>query len=114
MLEHRRQRERRQLAKHQQEMADLVIDLLAVLDTVDAAARHQITGADQLHRQLHQMLSRHGIERLDGDDQPFDPSVHQAAHHEPGAGPPMVVGLLRPGYRWNGRVLRPALVAVRG
>lgn len=92
----------------------MLVDLLAVLDTVDAAARHRVAEADRLRRQLHDVLSGHGIERVGADHQLFDPTVHQAVHHEPGSGPPMVVDLLRPGYVWNGRVLRPALVSVRG
>jgi molecular chaperone GrpE len=116
--ERRRQVERRQALQAQQEMAELVADLLVVLDTVDAAVRHQVTGAELLRTQLDLVLGRHGVERVgldgDGDGQPFDPRVHQAVRHEPGEGPPTVVDLLRTGYRWNGRVVRPALVAVKG
>jgi molecular chaperone GrpE len=114
LVEHAEQRERRQRVQHQQEMAAMLVDLLGVLDTIDAAARHRVAETDRLRAQLHHVLSGHGIERVDGDRQPFDPTVHEAVHHEPGTGPPMVVDLLRPGYLWNGRVLRPALVSVRG
>jgi molecular chaperone GrpE (heat shock protein) len=35
--------------------------------------------------------------------------------HEPGdGGEQEVAEVLRAGYRWNGRVLRPAMVKVRG
>ena len=34
--------------------------------------------------------------------------------HEPGDGEPEVVELLRAGYRWKGRLLRAAMVKVRG
>jgi molecular chaperone GrpE (heat shock protein) len=35
--------------------------------------------------------------------------------HEPGdGGEAVVVEVLRAGYQWNGRVLRPAMVRVRG
>jgi molecular chaperone GrpE len=50
-------------------------------------------------------------------DQPFDPSLAEAVLHEPGEGAdgsPVVVDVLRSGYTWKGRVLRPAMVKVRG
>jgi molecular chaperone GrpE len=114
--ERRRQLERRQALQSQQEMAELVADLLEVLDTAEAAVRHQMTGAELLRTQLDRVLGRHGVERVDlaGDGQPFDPRVHQAVRHEPGECSPTVVDLLRAGYRWKGRLLRPALVAVKG
>jgi molecular chaperone GrpE len=34
--------------------------------------------------------------------------------HEPGDGEPEVIEVMRAGYRWKGRVLRPAMVKVRG
>ena len=43
------------------------------------------------------------------------PTVHEAVLHEPGeGGEPVVVEVLRTGYVWKGRVLRPAMVKVRG
>ena len=51
---------------------------------------------------------------------PFDPNEHEAVAHDPGDDDredhpgPMVTGVLRAGYRWKGRVLRPAMVQVRG
>ena len=42
--------------------------------------------------------------------------LHDAVAHEPGdgSGQQEVVEVLRAGYRWKGRVLRPAMVKVRG
>ncbi len=48
---------------------------------------------------------------------PFDPTVHDAVAVEPGDGDegvPEVVEVMRAGYRWKGRVLRPAMVKVKG
>jgi molecular chaperone GrpE len=48
-------------------------------------------------------------------NQPFDPSTAEAVMHEPGdGGEPVVVEVLRTGYEWKGRVLRAALVKVKG
>jgi molecular chaperone GrpE len=44
---------------------------------------------------------------------PFDPTEADAVVHEPGEGGEHVVAeVLRPGYSWRGRVLRPAMVKV--
>ena len=43
------------------------------------------------------------------------PTIHEAVMHEPGdEGEAVVVETLRTGYEWKGRVLRPAMVKVRG
>lgn len=94
----------------------LVEKLLPVLDTADLALAHgggedikQLTGA------LTSALEREGLERIDPVGQPFDPTLHDAVAHEPGDGEQQeVVEVLRAGYRWKGRVLRPAMVKVRG
>ena len=45
---------------------------------------------------------------------PFDPTEHEAVVHEPGGGgDPVVAEVLRTGYRWKGKVLRPAMVKVK-
>jgi molecular chaperone GrpE len=51
-------------------------------------------------------------------DQPFDPALADAVVHEPvheeGEGEPVVTEVMRSGYTWNGRVLRAAMVKVKG
>jgi molecular chaperone GrpE (heat shock protein) len=55
---------------------------------------------------------------LNLEGQPFDPATAEAVMHEPsedGASDgPVVVEVLRSGYQWKGRVLRAAMVKVRG
>jgi molecular chaperone GrpE len=107
----------RQQTEHLERAAEgLVGKLLPVLDTADLALAHQ--GGDavaQLRSSLLETLSREGLERIDPVDQPFDPAVADAVAHEPGDdGPLTVIDVMRAGYRWKGRVLRPAMVKVRG
>jgi molecular chaperone GrpE len=50
-------------------------------------------------------------------DKPFDPATAEAVVHEPAEGEsdgPVVVEVLRTGYRWKGRVVRAAMVKVKG
>jgi molecular chaperone GrpE len=52
---------------------------------------------------------------VDPLNQAFDPNEHEAVLHEPGdVEHPVVIDVLRFGYRWKGRVLRPAMVKVKG
>jgi molecular chaperone GrpE len=93
----------------------LVGKLLDVLDTFDLAAAHG-EGFEQGHAQLLEVLAKEGLERIDPSGKPFDPAEHDAVAHEPAddAADPTVADVLRAGWRWKGRVLRPAMVKVRG
>jgi molecular chaperone GrpE len=94
----------------------LVNKLLPVLDTADLAVEHA-SGDEvaQLRGNLLDVLGKAGLERIAPEGEPFDPNLHDAVAHEPGeGGEQAVVEVLRAGYRWNGRVLRPAMVKVRG
>ena len=92
--------------------------LLPVLDACEAAFAHGVHGVESIWSQLIGVLQKQGLEALDLADQPFDPGVAEAVLHEPadeGADQgPVVAEVLRTGYRWKGRVLRPAMVKVRG
>ena len=61
-------------------------------------------------------LKKQGLEVMDLDGKPFDPEHAEAVMHEPGDtdGGTVVVDVLRTGYLWKGRVLRAAMVKVRG
>ena len=51
--------------------------------------------------------------RVDPIGEVFDPTVAEAVVHEPGDGGDHIVSeVMRPGYTWQGRVLRPAMVKV--
>jgi len=87
---------------------------LPVLDACDAAAQH---GAGDevapIVNALLGVLEKAGMQRLDPSGQPFDPNVAEAVVHEPGEGGEQVVAeVLRAGYAYQGRVLRPAMVKV--
>jgi molecular chaperone GrpE len=94
----------------------LVTKLFPVLDTADLAVAHG--GSEdlgQIRGLLLDALAKEGLERIAPDGGAFDPNLHDAVAHEPGEGGEQEVAeVLRAGYRWNGRVLRPAMVKVRG
>ena len=89
----------------------------ALLPVLDAAEAAFVEHPDEVGPLLNQMLTelkKHGLEAVDLDGQQFDPEVAEAVHHEPGdGGEPIVAEVLRSGYRWKGRTLRPAMVKTR-
>jgi molecular chaperone GrpE len=94
---------------------DLVSKLLPVLDTADLAVAHGGGEAvEQVWMALSDVLGRAGLERIDPKGEAFDPTRHEAVMHEEGEGGPTVSEVMRAGYAWKGRVLRPAMVKVTG
>ncbi len=96
---------------------ELVAHLLPALDNFDLALAHGTEGLEPVYRSLLDILEGSGLERVDPLGQPFDPNEHDAVLHEEGDGgntAPEVVEVLRAGYRWKGRVMRPAMVKVKG
>lgn len=85
--------------------------LLPVLDAAEAAYLNHPEEIGPLLNQMLVELRKQGLETLDLDGQPFDPEVAEAVAHEPGEGRDAIVAeVLRSGYRWKGRTLRPAMV----
>lgn len=94
---------------------NLVIKLLPVLDTIDLALAHDPNGSlEQVRTSLLEVLEKSGLERVASVEDAFDPTHHEAVAHEPGEGEQRVGEIMRAGYKWNGRVVRPAMVKVVG
>lgn len=89
-------------------------ELLPVLDACEAAFLQHPAEVEPLFNLLLGQLKKMGLETMNLDGQPFDPNLAEAVLHEPGDGEPVVSEVLRSGYTWKGRVLRPAMVKVRG
>jgi molecular chaperone GrpE len=97
--------------------AKVVESILPVLDACEAAAAHGVQGIESVWSALLGALQKQGLEALDLADKPFDPATAEAVVHEPSAGEstgPVVVEVMRTGYRWKGRVVRAAMVKVKG
>jgi molecular chaperone GrpE len=97
---------------------DLAGKLLPVLDTLDLARQHGAgEGVEQIATALFDVLAKEGLEKIDAVGAPFDPNEHEAVQHEEGDGGadgPVVSGVMRAGYRWKGRLVRAAMVTVKG
>ena len=94
--------------------ARLAEALLPVLDATEAAYLRHPDEVGPLLNVLLGELRKQGLESIELLDQPFDPNLAEAVAHETGDGGEVVVAeVLRSGYRWNGRTLRPAMVRTR-
>ena len=110
---------RRKAAERQQETvamaaAGIVEKVLPVLDACEAAVAQGAEDVVPIRDALFAALEKEGLARLDETGAPFDPNCHEAVVHEPGDGEAVIAEVLRAGYQWNSRVLRPAMVKVRG
>lgn len=102
----------------------LIEDLLPALDNLDigltSAAKHPeaavvTKGFEFVAVQFGQVLQSHGLERLEpAAGVPFDHNLHEAVSQEASAdiADHHVIRVMRPGYRLNDRLLRPASVVV--
>jgi molecular chaperone GrpE len=116
-FENYRKRAQAQAAVDADRVAVRVIEeLLPVLDACEAAFAHGVEGVEPIWSALIGALQRQGLEAMNLNDQPFDPSLADAVLHEPGddGGEPIVSEVLRTGYLWKGKVLRAAMVKVKG
>ena len=93
----------------------IIEELLPVLDACEAAVEHGIEGVEPVWSLLLAVLQKQGLEVLDLKGKVFDPAAAEAVVHEDGdGGVAIVTEVFRTGYRWKGRVLRAAMVKVRG
>lgn len=112
----RKQSAKRQTELIEQAAAGLAAKLLPVLDACEAAVGQGATDVVPVHAALVDVLAKEGMAKISATGVVFDPEQHEAVMHEPGEGDgeSVVVEILRAGYSWNGRVLQPAMVKVRG
>lgn len=119
----RKRNARERLEAMDRGVQSVVTELLGVLDNfghVLAAAEESpdqalAKGAAMVQQELIGVLGRFGLEDVPGEGTPFDPQWHEAmmqVQAEDDTAEPTVAQVLRPGYRFKGRVLRPASVSV--
>ena len=114
---YRKQVSKRELEARERANEGLIGEMLPVLDAFDGALSSGVEAVVPMRTTLLDTLAKQGLERIDPDDAPFDPTQHEAVMHEDGDGEesgPVVAEVMRAGYLWKGRVIRPAMVRVRG
>lgn len=91
-----------------------IIDNLGLALSAAGSADDLKRGVEMIHRQMQELLRRHGVKEIEALNQPFDPALHEAVSREedPTVQKATVVGELRRGYFLHDRLLRPAMVRV--
>lgn len=119
-----RKRTRRDISEAERRVQENLLSVLVPpFDNLERAAVHAESAQDvralaeglkMVLRQFEDALATVGIQRIASLGKPFDPAEHEAVQHvatdevPPGA----VAQELRAGYRWQDRLIRPALVVV--
>jgi Molecular chaperone GrpE (heat shock protein) len=102
---------------------DLLKKILPVLDSLERAVgcftektdnKSWVDGVDLTLKQFQNILKSEGLEVVPAMNNPFDPQVHEAVLQEPQEQitEPTVIEEMQKGYRYKGKLLRPALVKV--
>jgi len=100
-----------------------MLDFLPIVDNLEIAEKHikeakdfkaVREGVDMIQIQIQQFLKDIGIERIKTAGQKFDPNLHEAIETEESKDKEdgLIVAELKPGYKFNGRLLRPASVKI--
>lgn len=82
--------------------------------TADGTLKALLEGVELTHREMQNILQKHGVRALDPQGEKFDPNFHQAMFEVPDPQVPAgtVVQVVQTGYAIGDRVLRPAMVGV--
>ena len=99
-------------------IGNVIAELLPIVDDIERAREHgELEGAFRsVGEALENTFQRLGLEKFGAAGEEFDPMVHEALTSEESdaVSVPTVTTVYQPGYRYAGRVLRPARVAVAG
>jgi molecular chaperone GrpE len=94
----------------------MVEQLLPDLDNFERAIAHGEGGAgvELVFKDLKSALEREGVAEIPARGQPFDPQVHEAVEsiEDDSVDHALVHAVYRPGYTFEGDVVRPAMVVV--
>jgi molecular chaperone GrpE len=113
---YRKRVERDRMAVREQALANVLTELLPVLDDIGRAREHgELTGGfKSVAESLEAATVKLGLASYGEDGDPFDPNLHEALMHSysPDVTETTCVRILQPGYKVGDRILRPARVAV--
>ena len=100
----------------------LLSDLVVVNDELELALQKAneggenpvlLEGVGMVHKRLHGLLTKEGVQRIESMGSKFNPDLHDAALRVPSDKEQgTIIEEIRPGYLLKGRVLRPSIVKV--
>jgi molecular chaperone GrpE len=113
---YRRRVERDRITVKEIAIANLLTELLPVLDDIGRAREHGelVGGFKSVAESLETVVAKMGLQQFGKEGEPFDPLIHEALMHSyaPDVTETTCVSILQPGYRIDERTIRPARVAV--
>lgn len=113
---YRRRVERDRIQVKEIAIANLLTELLPVLDDIGRARDHDelVGGFKSVGESLENVAAKLGLQTFGKEGEPFDPTIHEALMHSyaPDVTETTCVAILQPGYRFGERTIRPARVAV--
>ncbi|MFF7101378.1 nucleotide exchange factor GrpE [Streptomyces nigra] len=113
---YRRRVERDRITVKEIAVANLLTELLPVLDDIGRAREHGelVGGFKSVAESLETVAAKMGLQQFGKEGEPFDPTIHEALMHSyaPDVTETTCVAILQPGYRIGERTIRPARVAV--
>ena len=119
----RKRTERERVAQSESAAADLVKELLPLIDDLERALQAEAgsegveayrRGVELIHRQLSELLRKRGVTPIEALGADFDPHYHQAVSYEPASGrrEGEIIEEYGRGYLLGDRLLRPSMVKV--
>lgn len=80
----------------------------------DERIKSVISGIEAMEKELLRTFEKHGIQKIEPEEEIFDPNIHEVMFEVPGSGKPAgtIMQVLEPGYILKDRLLRPARVGV--
>ena len=119
---------KRRAEKEKQEFADwrlegFIQDLMPIKDALEVAIGHAkenaqseglVRGVEMTVQQINELLKREGVEEIKAEGAQFDPFRHEVVSKEIVKNHPenTVIGVVRKGYLFRGKVIRPAMVKI--
>lgn len=100
--------------------AEVVREILPVVDDFERALKHETSdteyrkGVELIYQRLVDALKRMGLEPIESRGKPFDPNLHQAVQRveTAEAEDQTVLEEFQRGYNFKGKLLRPSMVKV--
>ncbi|MBB6173988.1 molecular chaperone GrpE [Nocardiopsis mwathae] len=115
---YRKRVDRDRAAVREQGLAQVLVELLPILDDIGRARDHDELngGFKSVGEALESAVTKLGLKKYGEKDDEFDPTVHEALTMVPmpGVTTPKVIEVFQPGYIIGERVIRPARVIVAG
>lgn len=101
-------------------LADIILSFLPVLDNLEKAVttktedENMKQGIELVVKQIHDIFTKFGVEKIETVGKPFDPEIHEAVAsiQDEALGEKIVKEEFRTGYKIGFKVIRHAMVIV--